>query len=48
MTSRSSPDIHSDQILPVLLLDHVVYGVSTPKCDVDVASGDDISFIVTD
>lgn len=48
MTIRSSPDIHSDQIFPVLLLDCVVYGVSACKCDVDVASGDDICFVVTD
>lgn len=43
-----SPDIHSDQILAVLLLDHIVYGVSTDECDVDVASGDNVSFVVPD
>lgn len=48
MSSKSSPDIHSDQVLAVLLLDHVVQGVSAAECDVDVASGDDVSFVVPD
>lgn len=36
------PDVHSDHVFVVGLLDHVVDGVAAHECDVYVASCDDI------
>lgn len=43
---KNSPDVHSDHIFSVRLLDHVVCGVAASKSNVDIASSDDICFII--
>lgn len=39
---KRQPDIDSDHVFPVRLLHHVVDGIATNKCDVDVVPGDDL------
>lgn len=43
---KNSPDVHADHIFSVRLLDHVVCWVATSKCNVDVASSDDVCIII--
>lgn len=43
---ENSPDVHSNHIFSVRLLDHVVCRVATSKCNVDIASSDDVCFII--
>lgn len=43
---KDSPDIHSDHIFSVRLLNHVVCRVATSERNVHIASSDDVSFII--
>lgn len=46
MSIKNSPDIHSDHIFSIRLLDHVICRVATSKSNVDVTSSDDVCFII--